>query len=103
MPFDREEVHDALDGLVGVIRVQCCDAEVSGFCERDGGFHSFGIPDFTDENHVGGLPEGVLQRILKIQGVEAYLALRDRPEELFVDTVKRLGVEPFKERVYATR
>jgi sulfite reductase (NADPH) hemoprotein beta-component len=35
--------------------------------------------------------------------VEAYLALRDRPEELFVDTVKRLGVERFKERVYATR
>ncbi|WP_426439729.1 nitrite/sulfite reductase [Bradyrhizobium genosp. P] len=35
--------------------------------------------------------------------VEAYLALRDRPEELFVDTVKRLGVEPFRERVYATR
>ncbi|WKA29550.1 nitrite/sulfite reductase [Bradyrhizobium roseum] len=35
--------------------------------------------------------------------VEAYLALRDRPGELFVDTVKRLGVEPFKERVYATR
>jgi sulfite reductase (NADPH) hemoprotein beta-component len=35
--------------------------------------------------------------------VEAYLGLRERPEELFVDTVKRLGVEPFKERVYATR
>jgi sulfite reductase (NADPH) hemoprotein beta-component len=35
--------------------------------------------------------------------VEAYLALRERPDELFVDTVKRLGVEPFKERVYATR
>ncbi|WP_027544219.1 nitrite/sulfite reductase [Bradyrhizobium sp. WSM2254] len=35
--------------------------------------------------------------------VEAYLALRERPEELFIDTVKRLGVEPFKERVYATR
>lgn len=35
--------------------------------------------------------------------VEAYLSLRQRPEELFVDTVKRLGVEPFKERVYATR
>ena len=33
----------------------------------------------------------------------AYLALRERPDELFVDTVKRLGVEPFKERVYATR
>ncbi|MDO8979297.1 MAG: nitrite/sulfite reductase [Afipia sp.] len=35
--------------------------------------------------------------------VEAYLALRQRPDELFVDAVKRLGVEPFKERVYATR
>ncbi len=35
--------------------------------------------------------------------VEAYLALRQRPDELFVDAVTRLGVEPFKERVYATR
>ena len=35
--------------------------------------------------------------------VEAYMALRDSREELFIDTVKRLGVEPFKERVYATR
>ena len=35
--------------------------------------------------------------------VEAYLALRARPDETFVETVKRLGVAPFKERVYATR
>ena len=35
--------------------------------------------------------------------VEAYLALRARPDELFIDTVARLGVQPFKERVYATR
>ncbi len=33
----------------------------------------------------------------------AYLELRQRPDELFIDTVDRLGVEPFKERVYATR
>src|SRR5205085_1903004 len=31
--------------------------------------------------------------------VEAYLALRANPDELFVDSVKRLGVEPFRERV----
>ena len=30
-------------------------------------------------------------------------AARFQPDELFIDTVKRLGVEPFKERVYATR
>ena len=29
--------------------------------------------------------------------------LRERPGELFIDTVKRLGVAPFKERVYASR
>jgi sulfite reductase (NADPH) hemoprotein beta-component len=34
---------------------------------------------------------------------EAYLELRERPDELFIDTVKRLGVEPFRERVYAAR
>ena len=35
--------------------------------------------------------------------VEAYLELRTRPDEIFLDTVKRVGVEPFRERVYATR
>jgi sulfite reductase (NADPH) hemoprotein beta-component len=33
----------------------------------------------------------------------AYLELRRRPDELFIETIDRLGVEPFKERVYATR
>jgi sulfite reductase (NADPH) hemoprotein beta-component len=35
--------------------------------------------------------------------VAAYLELRERPDEIFLDTVTRIGVEPFKERVYATR
>ena len=35
--------------------------------------------------------------------VAAYVELRERPNEIFLDTVKRVGVEPFKERVYATR
>jgi sulfite reductase (NADPH) hemoprotein beta-component len=35
--------------------------------------------------------------------VAAYVELRERPEELFIETVKRVGIEPFKERVYATR
>ena len=33
----------------------------------------------------------------------AYLELRERPDELFIDTVKRTGIKPFKERVYAAR
>ncbi len=35
--------------------------------------------------------------------VAAYLELRERPAELFAETVKRIGLEPFKERVYAAR
>jgi sulfite reductase (NADPH) hemoprotein beta-component len=35
--------------------------------------------------------------------VAAYIELRSRPEELFIDTVERVGVEPFKEHVYAVR
>ena len=35
--------------------------------------------------------------------VAAYLELRARPDEIFLATVKRVGVEPFRERVYATR
>ena len=35
--------------------------------------------------------------------VAAYVELRERPNEIFLETVKRIGVEPFKERVYAAR
>jgi sulfite reductase (NADPH) hemoprotein beta-component len=33
----------------------------------------------------------------------AYLELRERPGEHFIHTVERVGIEPFKERVYAAR
>jgi sulfite reductase (NADPH) hemoprotein beta-component len=35
--------------------------------------------------------------------VAAYVELRARPGEIFIDTVKRVGVEPFKERIHAAR
>jgi sulfite reductase (NADPH) hemoprotein beta-component len=35
--------------------------------------------------------------------VAAYVELRARPGEIFLDTVKRVGVEPFKERIHAAR
>ncbi|HEY2529372.1 MAG TPA: nitrite/sulfite reductase [Xanthobacteraceae bacterium] len=34
---------------------------------------------------------------------EAYLELRQRPDELFIETLERTGIEPFRERVYAAR
>jgi sulfite reductase (NADPH) hemoprotein beta-component len=35
--------------------------------------------------------------------VAAYLELREDPQETFLQTVDRAGIEPFRERVYATR
>jgi sulfite reductase (NADPH) hemoprotein beta-component len=71
-------------------------------------FYQITIGGRADENaEVGTLigpavPYGEVADVVE-DIVEAYLALRARPDELFVDTVKRLGVEPFRERVYATR
>ena len=65
MPLYREKIHDALDGLVRVVRVEGADAEVSGFREGDRGFHRFRVPDFADQNHIRRLPQRILECILK--------------------------------------
>jgi sulfite reductase (NADPH) hemoprotein beta-component len=71
-------------------------------------FYQITIGGRADENaELGNLigpsvPYGEVADVVE-DIVEAYLALREGPEELFIDAVKRLGVEPFRERVYATR
>jgi sulfite reductase (NADPH) hemoprotein beta-component len=71
-------------------------------------FYQITIGGRADENAELGVLIGPAVRYGEVADViedivEAYLALRARPDELFVDAVKRLGVEPFRERVYATR
>jgi sulfite reductase (NADPH) hemoprotein beta-component len=71
-------------------------------------FYQITIGGRADEHAVVGTLIGPAVRYGEVADViedivEAYLALRASPDELFVDTVKRLGVEPFRERVYATR
>jgi sulfite reductase (NADPH) hemoprotein beta-component len=34
--------------------------------------------------------------------IEVYLDRRESEEERFIDTVRRIGIEPFKEYVYGT-
>ena len=48
------------------------------------------------------MPYGEIADVVEGLAV-AYLELRAGPDELFIDTVKRIGIEPFKERVYAAR
>ncbi len=71
-------------------------------------FYQITIGGRADEKAVVGTLIGPAVRYHEVADViedivEAYLALRARPDELFIDTVARLGVAPFKERVYATR
>ena len=48
------------------------------------------------------VPDGEIADVVE-DIAAAYLELRERPDEIFIDTVARVGVDPFKERVYATR
>jgi sulfite reductase (NADPH) hemoprotein beta-component len=85
-------------GHIGILGVEKNDEE----------FYQITIGGRADENAELGTLIGPAVRFEEVADVvedivEAYLALRARPDELFVDTVKRLGVEPFRERVYATR
>ena len=85
-------------GHIGILGVEKNDEE----------FYQVTIGGRADEGAVVGTLIGPAVPYVKVADVvedivEAYLDLRLRPDELFVDTVKRLGVEPFKERVYATR
>ena len=85
-------------GHIGILGVEKSGAEfyqitIGGRADENAGLGSLIGPSVKYEE-VANVVEDI---------VEAYLALRARPDELFVDTVKRLGVEPFRERVYASR
>ena len=71
-------------------------------------FYQITLGGKADENAVLGTLMGPAVPYAQVADVvediaAAYLELRQRSDELFVDTVKRLGVEPFRERVYAAR
>ncbi len=71
-------------------------------------FYQITLGGKADENAVLGTLIGPAVPYAQVADVvediaAAYLELRARPDELFIDTVKRTGVEPFRERVYAAR
>jgi sulfite reductase (NADPH) hemoprotein beta-component len=71
-------------------------------------FYQITIGGKADENAALGALIGPAVPYAQVADVvediaAAYIELRQPPEELFIDTVKRIGVEPFRERVYAAR
>ncbi len=71
-------------------------------------FYQITLGGKADENAVLGTLLGPAVPYAQVVDVvediaAAYLELRAKPDELFIDTVKRTGIEPFRERVYAAR
>jgi len=71
-------------------------------------FYQITLGGKADENATLGVLIGPAVPYAQVADVvediaAAYLELRQRPDELFIDTVKRTGIEPFRERVYAAR
>jgi AraC-like DNA-binding protein len=57
--------------------VQGGDGQVAGFREGQGMFHGLPIADFADEDHIGGLTQGIFQRRMEAAGINPHLALVD--------------------------
>jgi sulfite reductase (NADPH) hemoprotein beta-component len=71
-------------------------------------FYQITLGGKADENATLGTLIGPAVPFARVADVvediaAAYLELRQRPDELFIDTVKRTGIEAFRERVYAAR
>ena len=71
-------------------------------------FYQITIGGRADENAALGTLIGPAVRYADVADVvedivAAYLELREDPQETFLQTVDRTGIEPFRERVYATR
>src|SRR5437762_14016171 len=74
-PLLGEEVDDAVQGLVGAVRVQRRKAQVPGLGESDRVIHRLAVADLADQDDVGRLAQGVLERGLPVHGVHADFAL----------------------------
>ena len=72
-----EEVDDAVERLVGAVGVQRRQHQVAGLGELDAVLHRLAVADLADQDHVGRLPQRVLERGVPGIGIDADLAVRD--------------------------
>ena len=89
-PLVGEEVDDAVERLVGAVRVQRCQHQVTGFGELNAVLHGLAIADFADQDDVGRLAQRVLQRGVPVVGVDAHFAMRDHAALVLVHVFHRI-------------
>src|SRR3954447_10882265 len=70
-----EDVDDAVDGLCGVLRVQGREHQVTGLCRGERDADGLQVAELTDQDDVGILTQGVLERAGEGPRVLPHLAL----------------------------
>ena len=90
MLIRREEIDDALHGLLRIDGVQGREHQMAGLGRVDGGAHRLDIAHFTDEDDVGRFTHGVSQRRFEVAGVDADLALVDHAAIVNVAVFNRI-------------
>ena len=85
-----EEVNDAVERLVGAVRMQGCHAQVAGLGECNGVVHGLTITNLADQNDIGRLTQGVAQRGVPRIGIHAHFALRDDAVLVFMHEFNRV-------------
>jgi hypothetical protein len=85
-----ENVDDPVDRLCGALGVEGGQHEVTGFGGREGGRDRLEVAQLADQDHVGVLPQHVLQGGGEGLGVLAHLALVDQRLLVRVDELDRV-------------
>jgi hypothetical protein len=67
---------------LAIVGMQSAKTQMARFSKGNGRFHRFRVADFTDENHIRSLAQGVFQRGLEGLSVKADFPLGDN--RLFV-------------------
>ena len=70
-------MQNAVERLVGVIRMQGAQTQMPGFRERDRVLHRLSRAHLADHDHIGRLPQHIFQRDFERLGIDADFALRD--------------------------
>ncbi len=90
MAISREEVNDSVQGLVGVVGVECTQTQVTSFRKRDRMVHGFTRAHLANQNYIWRLPQGVFQRNFKRFSVNSYFALSDNATLMLVNKLNRV-------------
>src|SRR5882672_10602769 len=89
-PLLGKEVDDAIQRLVGAVRVQRREAQVAGLGEGDRVLHGLAVADLADEDDVRRLAQRVLEGGRPGHRVDAHLALGDEAAPVRVRELDRV-------------